>query len=478
MFTSFSAGNYKAWRATDDIALAPITGFFGTNSSGKTSLLQLFLLLKQTVQSPDTSKVLDLGDDSSTALASVGSWRNVCFGRSLPQTVEFSFGWVPSLVPDIGIFEPDASEDPMWATDLSSLTFGSEISISSERAFVQELSYRSSGGLLVHMSRHHPRDHEVRYNKLTARVRSGPSVLRLSPTAATVPHADDTYQGPLIHCYGFPNEVFTHFWNAAFLRDLQLELEHQFERRLFYLGPRRDLGQRRYAWHGSEPPDVGPSGERAVDALLASRDRGRNNAVTQAADGTPEERVSVEEHVARMLRDLGLVTEFSVERASEGSELYRVKVQLAHGSVPVDLVDVGFGVSQLLPLLVLLAYVPEGSTLLLEQPEMHLHPRVQSQLADVLVDVTRARNLQVIFESHSEHMLMRLQRRVAEQAIPPEDVALYFCEHDGKESSISQLRLDKCGAIANWPEDFFGDAMGETAAIVSAGLRHRAETEA
>ncbi len=91
---------------------------------------------------------------------------------------------------------------------------------------------------------------------------------------------------------------------------------------------------------------------------------------------------------------------------------------------------------------------------------------------------TRARNLQVIFESHSEHMLMRLQRRAAEQAISPEDVALYFCENDGKESSISQPLLDECGSIADWPEDFFGDAMGETAAIVSAGLRHRAETEA
>ena len=109
---------------------------------------------------------------------------------------------------------------------------------------------------------------------------------------------------------------------------------------------------------------------------------------------------------------------------------------------------------------------------------MHLHPRVQSELADVFIDIAFARQIQIIFESHSEHMLTRLQRRVAEQAISPEDVALYFCENDGKESSISQLQLDKCGSIANWPEDFFGDAMGETAAIVSAGLRYRAETDA
>lgn len=478
MFTSFSASNYKAWRATDDIALAPITGFFGANSSGKTSLLQLFLLLKQTVQSPDTSKVLDLGDDGSAASPSVGNWRNVCFGRSWPQTVAFSFGWRPSLMRHVDIFEPDTSENPMWAIDLSTLTFATEISISPERAFVHKLTYASSDDLLVELSRWHPRDHEVSWNTVTASVRDGRNVLRPRESAESQPQSNDIFLRSLVHCYGFPNELLAHYWNASFLRDLQVELEHQFEHRLFYLGPLRGRGQRRYPWHGSEPTDVGPSGERTVDALLASRDRGRNNPSSLTADGTPEERISVEEHVARMLRDLGLVSEFSVERASEGSEHYRVKVQLKRTSVPVDLVDVGFGVSQLLPLLVQLAYVPEGSTVLLEQPEMHLHPQIQSKLADLLIEVTRTRKLQIILESHSEHLLMRMQRRVAEQKIPPEHVGLYFCENDGVESSLAPLHLDECGSIANWPKEFFGDALGETAAIVSAGLRHRSETEA
>ncbi len=321
------------------------------------------------------------------------------------------------------------------------------------------------------MTRWHPRDPDGSWNALTASSQDGQSLLRPLDTG-------EFYLPTLMHCYGFPNELFGRFENADFLRDLHLELEHQFEHRLFYLGPHRDKGQRRYTWHGSEPADVGTAGERMVDALLASRERGRNNVSRLAPDGEPEERISVEEHVARMLRDVGLVSEFSVERASADSELYRVKVQLSRESVAVDLIDVGFGVSQILPLLVLLAYVPEGSTLVLEQPEMHLHPKVQSKLADVFIGVAQARKLQIIFESHSEHMLMRLQRRVAEQKVDPDQVALYFCENDGVESSLSQLQLDECGSIANWPKDFFGDALGETAAIVSAGLRHRAETEA
>ena len=93
--------------------------------------------------------------------------------------------------------------------------------------------------------------------------------------------------------------------------------------------------------------------------------------------------------------------------------------------------DVGFGVSQILPVLVLCFYAPKGSTIILEQPEIHLHPAVQAGLADVLIDAYKRRDVQIIVESHSEHFLRRLQRRVAEEALPNDDLAVYFCENAG-----------------------------------------------
>lgn len=463
MFTSVSASNYKAWRSTGDIGLAPVTGFFGANSSGKSSLLQLFLLLKQTVQSPDTSKILDLGDDDANALVAVGGWQNLAFERRF-QTVSIGFSWVPN---ESEFYIPEVDDD---IVDVPTLTFRASLRAALRIGTLSRFSYESND-FDVEWRRSRRTAKGLAQSSLHAKQKDSENFLRRLDSAKTdLPRP--------IHCYGFPNELIGRFENAEFLRDLQQEFEQQFERRLYYLGPHRDKGRRRFSWHGSEPVDVGILGDRTVDALIASRERGRNNVARLAADGKPEERISVEEHVARLLRDIGLVSEFSIERTSRESDLYRVKVQLSRASVPVDLMDVGFGVSQILPLLTLLAYVPESSTVLLEQPEMHLHPRVQSALADVFVDIASIRKLQIIFESHSEHMLMRLQRRVAEQAISPEDIALYFCENDGKESSIAKLQLDECGSIANWPEDFFGDAMGETAAIVSAGLRYRAETDA
>lgn len=135
--------------------------------------------------------------------------------------------------------------------------------------------------------------------------------------------------------------------------------------------------------------------------------------------------------------------------------------------------DVGFGVSQILPVLVLCYYVPEGSIIILEQPEIHLHPSVQSGLADVFIDAMQNRGVQIILESHSEHLLRRLQRRIAEEVIDNTDVALYFCDTDSGHSRLSELGLDLFGNINNWPKDFFGDEFGEMAAMTEAAIKRR-----
>jgi predicted ATPase len=137
------------------------------------------------------------------------------------------------------------------------------------------------------------------------------------------------------------------------------------------------------------------------------------------------------------------------------------------------LTDVGFGVSQVLPALVLLYYVPEGSIILMEQPEIHLHPSVQSGLADVILQVSKQRNLQVIVESHSEHLLQRFQRRVAEESYSVDELKLYFCDIQQGESKLIDLKLNEYGEIENYPDNFFGDEMAEIAATRRASLKHK-----
>jgi len=184
--------------------------------------------------------------------------------------------------------------------------------------------------------------------------------------------------------------------------------------------------------------------------------------------------------VAEWLTELGMIASFELESLDPRETLYQVLVRRSPGSAPVLLTDVGFGVSQVLPVLVLLAYADQGDTVILEQPEIHLHPAVQSGLADIIVETAMARGVQVVVESHSEHLLTRLQRRVAEHqlergiVLEPEDVALYFCDQADSQSSIHSLELDLFGNISNWPADFFGNPMEDSVAMLEAAAQRGA----
>ena len=143
---------------------------------------------------------------------------------------------------------------------------------------------------------------------------------------------------------------------------------------------------------------------------------------------------------------------------------------MAHLAVPFPTAK---STNQILPVIALCYYAPPGSVLLLEQPEIHLHPRVQAGLADVLIDAVKTRGIQVIVESHSEHLLRRLQRNIAEEKVSSQETALYFCEIEAGVSRLTELQVDMYGNIENWPDGFFGDEFEEIAAMQKAILRRR-----
>ena len=115
----------------------------------------------------------------------------------------------------------------------------------------------------------------------------------------------------------------------------------------------------------------------------------------------------------------------------------------------------------------------------MEQPEIHLHPNAQSQLADVFIDVIKSkeggkdRNIQLIIETHSEHFLRRLQRRIAEDAISMDSVSAYFANMSRTPAALESLEIDLFGNIKNWPDNFFGDEMGDITGQSKAALKKR-----
>ena len=166
--------------------------------------------------------------------------------------------------------------------------------------------------------------------------------------------------------------------------------------------------------------------------------------------------------ISESLKKMGLIEEYRIEKIGERQE-YEVKVRIKGADQFVGLPDVGFGVSQVLPVIVQLFYAPDNSVIFIEQPEIHLHPNAQALLADVIIDAInmrenqKKRRVQVIIETHSEHLLRRLQRRISEEEIKTSDVKAYFAKNNQKSSQLEELNVDEYGNILNWPDGFFGD---------------------
>jgi len=453
MLTSLSLENFKSWKRITNMRLAPITGLFGSNSSGKTSILQWLLMLKQTAESSDRQQVLNFGNKRD--LVELGSFRDLVHNHAHPGTMSWKLTW--KLPQELEVPDPEQRPGtPLFSGE--EMSYGCELKEERNRLKVVEMEYEFDGCKFVYSAK------EGKHGYQLAVERARHFRFKRSPGRKwDLP--------PPVKCYGFPDQVTSYFQNAGFVTDFQLAFEEQMAR-TYYLGPLREYPQRQYQWSGSQPADVGRRGEGVIDALLASRDRAQ-----EIGRGKGKPRFTVEEYAAYWLKELKLIHDFSVRRVADGSTFYEVHVQKTEGAADVLITDVGFGVSQILPVIVLCYYVPEGSTIILEQPEIHLHPSVQADLADVFIDAIKVRKIQIVLESHSEHLLRRLQTRIAEQAkgFGSEDAALYFCDFQADGSKLVPLEVDEFGNIRNWPKDFFGDEFGEIAAMTRAQMQRKRE---
>lgn len=460
MLTHLHIKNFKAWKDTGPIRLAPLTVIFGANSAGKSSLGHLLLGLKQTALSTDRKRALHLGDTSS--LIDLGTFADCLNGHDLTKTLDFELGW--SL--------PKAMElkDPLDGTQRyvgNQMHLGVRLSAGkSGQPEVTSLQYdlRNSDGVVldVNLARGEDRKFALQSHKYSFKMADGRKWPLDEPEKF----------------YRVSDLSIARFKNAGFLTDFALATESLLGS-IAYLGPLRNHPQRTYQWSGDTPEGVGQTGEATVAAILAAQHENR-----MLNRGPKKARQLFTAFIAAWLKDLGVIDGFTVKPVAEGRKEYEVLVKTHSGAPEVKITDVGFGVSQVLPALVQAFYCPPNSTVWMEQPEIHLHPQVQAELADVFISATQARengkerNVQLIVESHSEHFLNRLQRRIAEGSVKPNDVAVYFCRRTATATELEPLRLNIFGEIENWPENFFGDEMADIAGRTLAAMqRKRALTQ-
>jgi AAA15 family ATPase/GTPase len=153
-----------------------------------------------------------------------------------------------------------------------------------------------------------------------------------------------------------------------------------------------------------------------------------------------------------ILSKLGLLSGLSTNKIGDG--MFDIKIQTKPNGILSSIIDVGFGVSKLLPIIVADLQLPNDSLLVISEPEIDLHPSIQANFANFLYEQTK-KGKKYIIETHSEYIINRLRLLIAKGELKEEDVKTYFFSNDGRKTKTYPINLKIDGQIENAPIDFF-----------------------
>ena len=236
--------------------------------------------------------------------------------------------------------------------------------------------------------------------------------------------------------------------------------------RVWYLGPLRSSPSRR-SGVGKSRRDIGSSGEYAFAVLHFNR----SETIVPPA-GTSEElgeNPTLGAAVNEWLSFIGVAS--SVSTVDDSKDGFGLVARREFGGREFDLTEVGVGVSQVLPVVLTCLMARPGEIVILEQPELHLHPSMQIRLAEFLLACVKS-GRQVIVETHSEYLVNRLRRHAVEESESSELVKLVFAEQDSKGvTRFRESAIDSDGGLSeDWPSGFLDVASDEAFRLLSAHL--------
>lgn len=438
-----------------EMTLKPLTFLIGKNNVGKSSIYAPLLMLKQTLSAtnPETAllsrgHLIDVGIFQDYVTAH-NPQRDISLGISISNQ---SAAHTPRRQTPGKLVTTFGSPDGIQAKLLSQSIYSTE----GERVVLRKRALDSApfdtfeSTLLPRNTPGRPRQ-EVAKLKKSMRAEQPRGFLFAGTGALELPqdYLDDEDRWKKVReWYARARQLYTFQQRAA----------RQFRRVLNsinYVGPLRRSAQRTYRLGAESPSDVGTDGEYAPELIFRSRE------------------TSTHADLNTWLIRLGY-GELGFE--SIGDDYFQMLLFVPGHGYGVNVAHTGTGVSQILPILTQGVTSDPGSTLVFQQPELHLNPAQQTTVADFMIDQV-VNHKRVIVESHSEHMLLRLRRRIAEGLIDSNDVAIYFIEDFRDDhTGIREVPIDSIGNIdrTEWPNGFFEEQLDDSFALAIAQSRsHR-----
>ncbi|MEU4421497.1 DUF3696 domain-containing protein [Actinoplanes sp. NPDC024001] len=473
LLTETRLANFKAFGADTRVRLAPLTLVYGANSAGKSSIIQALLLLKQSIEEP--------GLITQGRITDVGGFTGVLHRHAGDQVrLGFTYGAVPGWIPADGTADPARPRELTWTfrTDGNgrgalrstgfrigehTLTFEvgedpSQDLLEVDFEQVQNVFRELATGSLFYRP-------DARNRRNRARDR-GPELLRRRDRDAAYAVRElqrGRYKRLPVRRSGLMPSAAV-LIDVSVRRSATVDIGRVHANRLarlaagvsaevrgllgdlIWLGPLRSAPRRFYDRSSTDP----------------SANDGRHIAIFLL------DHASVVDEVNEWLERMEVPYSLKVLPINAGAatsligDLVAMVLSDRRSGVDVTPADVGFGISQILPVIVELLTRRE-SIVLIEQPETHLHPRLQSRLADLFIETVRegGRGNQLIVETHSEHLLLRTQRRIREGVLDAGQVSVVYVDQDADgQTTARQLRLDDEGNFLDeWPDGFFDERL-------------------
>jgi predicted ATPase len=440
MLLSLGLDNFKSFECLSPQPIAGVTLLCGSNSCGKSTILQALLLLKQSIEQPSRAALTLNG-----CLARMGSYTELVSGKRTRERLKYTLEL--EGLEQLALVYSGAA-DPAFPTIVS-------VEILHEDVWVR----LNDRGVRIELE-------DESWLKWNRRIFDPTNTFGLLPGAELTGAPDSSHLEDGTDTQEATKralEVFEHVVERV------RAFRHWLTESVSYLGPVRASPERFYLVE--ELPRIGPLGENTIAVL--SRRWSEERLTTRPPDGVNRMRAPLGTSVQRWLRELGF--RYQLSHKSESDVLFELQLKLPNfgRGKTVSPRDVGYGLSQVLPVVVAGHLAAPGDLLLLEQPELHLHPAVQARLGDFLVSLART-GKSVLAESHSEHIVTRLRRRVAEDPNDhlAETVRVLFVEQEpgGWRSSIRPLVFDRLGGLIDWPAGFFDHTEDEYEAISRAAV--------
>lgn len=448
---------FRGFKRPTVLTLPNITLLIGRNNVGKTSAYAPLLILRQTLgaRNPETALL------SRGPLIDAGAFRDYVSDHNCNKSLTLTIGL------DGGQWKPLRSvyDQELGQVGALQLEFST---VDGHNAFLtrQRILDREKKPIVTRWRDQPNEAFEVKSRLLPSRGQVGRPPKEL--TALRNALRQEQPEGFLISGMGgliLPQGVrrdkdrwakVQDWYNSAFtlyeLHRFTNSAIEEFLHGISYVGPLRSLPYRTYRLAPEPPTEVGGSGEFAPEVLLRLHKEGSAHVVYEW---------------------LGKLGYQDLDFVELNDEYFQVHVR-TKGSTSVNIADSGVGLSQALPLLVQGAQADEGDTIIAQQPEIHLNPAQQSILTDFFIE-RAGRGTRVIIETHSEHVLLRLRRRIAEGLVSRSDVAIYFVDNVDGQTILKDVNLGEAGEIArdDWPRGFFEGQLEDAFALAVAQSNRR-----